>query len=186
MEIKNKIMGVEKFLVLCESRSFLWSSFIQAFSGKFRSLENTQKSFKIRTDGFLKFNNSKVFKNTKNLWNFRKNASKIEKLYHSKIKISKKQFFVCRKSCLKNWKIWSRSFAGNQRKYECMNEFLSLIFWNISVGNFSSEFYVAFLCRLFWENMRFLNDFGFESFEASGGNFSGKCRFLIFRMHFDL
>jgi hypothetical protein len=45
MEIKNEIMGVENYSCFVDLFEFL--------------------RLKIRTDGFLKFNNSNVFKNTK-------------------------------------------------------------------------------------------------------------------------
>jgi hypothetical protein len=44
----------------------------------------------------------KKYLKTQNFLEFPKNASKIEKLHHYLFKNSKKQFFVCRKACLKN------------------------------------------------------------------------------------
>jgi hypothetical protein len=61
MEIKNETMGVEKLLVFVDQ---------VFFSRVFDDEKVTQKSFKIRTDGFLKLNNSKMFKNKKKIMEF--------------------------------------------------------------------------------------------------------------------
>jgi hypothetical protein len=127
-----------------------------------------------------KFNNSKVFKNTKNSWNFRKNASKIEKLYHFLFKNSKQKLFCLSKSLFKKLKNMKQKFCGkpeenmNERVFEL--NILKLVCWN---------FFIRVLCCIFvvhivlWKYEIF-EWFWFWLFRGFWGNFSGKSCLLIF------